>query len=215
MQDETNSIIKNTIEEKIAKFISYIFHPLLMPTYCFALLFFTKNYISTFTPPNLKYTILLITFVFTFLLPVINALILLKIGRIKSLQMETTKERIVPFLSTLVYFVAVYYLFYSAGFPNVFIIIILGAGISILFTFIINFWWKISIHAVGSGGLLGIVLGIIYRLQLDMNIFFMFTILLVGIIGYARLKLNTHSPSQIYTGILLGFITELLLMIFY
>jgi len=203
------------LETRIAKIISYLLHPLLMPTYGFAIIFFTKNYIATFTSPNVKLVILTITFIFTFILPTANALILLKMGRIKSLEMETSSERTMPYLSAALYYFALFYLFYNAEFPNIFKILVLGAGLSILLTVIINYKWKISAHTIGIGGVAGALLGSIYRLQLDMSFFLMLVILFSGIVGYARLKLNAHTPSQIYTGFALGFFVELLLMIFY
>lgn len=215
MQEEKELVPPSTVEEQFAKIISFLFHPLLMPSYGFAFIFFTKNYISTFTPGNLKWLILGITLVFTFLLPGLNALILLKMGRIKSLEMETSNERTIPYISTSFYYLALFYLFFNAQFPSVFMILILGAAISVMLSFIINFWWKISAHTIGIGGISGAALGIIYRLQIDLHLMFMFLLLISGIVAYARLKLNAHTPSQVYTGFVLGFIIELVLMIFY
>ena len=186
-----------------------------MPTYGFALIFFTKNYISTFTPPNFKLVILAVTFVFTFLLPTINVLILLKMGKINSLEMETNKERIIPYGSAALYYFALFYLFYHAQFPAVFKNLVLGGALSILFTWLINFKWKISAHMVGIGGIAGAALGIIYRLHVDMQLILLVIIFFAGILGYARLRLKAHTPAQVYTGFILGFLTEVALMIFY
>jgi len=186
-----------------------------MPTYGFLLIFCTSNYIATFTPFNLKLIILGVTFVFTFLLPTINALILLRMGKIKSLEMETTAERTVPYLSTTFYFFALFYLFYSAHFPAVLSALVLGAAISILLTLIINYRWKISAHAIGTGGIIGAAIGLSFRLLTDMNIVLMLVIFCAGLTGYARLKLNAHTPAQVYSGFLLGTLIELTLMLFY
>lgn len=203
------------METRFAKIISYIFHPLLMPTYGFALIFFTTNYISSFISTELKWIILAVTFLFTFLLPTINVLILLRMGRIRSIEMETGQERIIPYSSTALYFFALYYLFYNAEFPDIFKLLILGAAISILLTFIINFRWMISAHAVGIGGIAGATMGIIYRLQTDMFLILVFVLFCSGLVGYARLKLNAHTPSQIYSGFALGLAVELGLMLFF
>ncbi|CAN5334324.1 hypothetical protein BH10BAC1_BH10BAC1_10550 [soil metagenome] len=202
-------------ETRVAKIISYLFHPLLMPTYGFAFLFFTDNFIATFISIDRKYIILGITFVFTFLLPTINALILLKMGRIKSLEMESTQERIIPYSSTAMYYFALVYLFYDADFPAIFKIVILAAGISILLTFIINFKWKISAHMIGIGGLAGATLGLMYRIDMDLQVALITILFSSGIVGYARLKLNAHSPAQVYSGFIMGLLIELGLMLFY
>jgi membrane-associated phospholipid phosphatase len=136
-------------------------------------------------------------------------------GRIKSLEMESNEERKIPYISTALYYFSLYYLFYNAEFPNIFKILILGASISILLTFLINFQWKISAHTIGIGGIAGAALGIIYRLHIDLYFILMIILLVSGLVAYARLKLNAHTPAQVYTGFLLGFFVELLLMIFY
>lgn len=203
------------METRIARIFSYLFHPLLMPTYGFLLIFATSNYIATFTPLSLKLVILGITFLFTFILPTVNSLILLKAKKINSLEMETTRERIIPYISTSLYFFTLYYLFYNAEFPPVFVILILGAAVSILLTFLINFKWKISAHTIGIGGIIGAVIGISFRLMIDLRMILVICILVGGCVGFARLKLNAHTPSQVYTGFLTGFVIELALMLFY
>jgi len=129
--------------------------------------------------------------------------------------METKEERIIPYTSAALYYFALFYLFYNAGFPNIFQILILGAALSILLIIFVSLKWKISAHTTGIGGLAGAALGITYRFQLDMHLVLMLIILFSGIVGYARLKLNVHSPAQVYSGFILGFSIELLLMIFY
>lgn len=204
------------METRIAKIISILFHPLLMPTYGFLILFYSKNYISTFIPADVKLIILSGTFVFTFLFPAINALILLRLGRIQSLEMETPKERIIPYASTAAYYFALFYLFINIEyFPAIFKVVILGAGISILLTLIITFRWKISAHGVGIGGILGALLGTIYRTQMNLFLIFLVVIFCTGIVSYARLKLNAHSPAQVYAGVAMGFFVELVLMMLY
>ena len=214
---------ENTSEEKLATLLSYLLHPLLMPSYGFTFLFFSKNYISDLTPLNLKLVILSVTFIFTFLLPTINAFILLKMGRIKSLEMETNTERIIPYSSAALYYFALFYLLHHANFPEFYRVTVidflnllnLGAAICILLTLIINFKWKISAHTIGIGGLTGGVLGMMYRLQLDLQYFFIALLFCSGIVAYARLKLNAHTPAQVYIGFALGFLIELGLMFFF
>lgn len=185
-----------------------------MPTYGFALIFYTRNYIAMFTPPGSKIPVLVVTFFFTFVLPALNAFILLKMGRIRSMEMETTQERTLPYLSTAMYFFALLYLFYTRNFPMVFVLMVAGAGISVLLTLLINFKWKISAHSIGIGGLIGGVFGISLRLMIDFRMILYLLIFCAGLIGFARLKLKAHEPSQVYSGFLLGFLAEFLLMIF-
>jgi|SRR4051812_23564632 len=215
MEEQTVVGASRSGEEKLARFISQIFHPLLMPTYGFLLLFCTRNYLSTFIPTQLKIIIVALTFLFTFIFPAVNAWILLKMGRIKSLEMENPQERLLPYGTTLLYYAALLYLLYNSHFPVICKLLILGAAFCILFTLLVNLKWKISAHMVGVGGITGAILAILYRLQSDMELAFFIIILIAGIIGYARLKLNAHTPAQVYAGFLVGVLIQLILIVFY
>src|ERR1043166_186191 len=144
----------------IAKTISVLLHPLLMPTYGFALLFYTDNYVGNFLDPRIKLIIVVVSFFFTFLLPVLNTLVLLKLNRISSLQLSDPRERAIPYGSTSIYYFTLFYLFWKENFPAICEILVLGAGLSILLTLLINFKWKISAHSVGIGGIIGAILGL-------------------------------------------------------
>jgi membrane-associated phospholipid phosphatase len=199
-------------EEKLAKWISVIFHPLLMPTYGFLLIFCTKNYISTFVILRYKIIIIGITFLFTFVFPAINAFVLLKMGRIRSLEMESIKERLIPYGTTALYYFALLYLFYHTGFLFIFKLILIGATSIIILTLLISTKWKISAHTAGIGGMAGAALGMVYRLQIDLELLFFIIILLAGVVGYARLRLKAHTPAQVYSGFLLGFLVQLIVV---
>jgi len=212
MQEQLPEANKFSSEYIFATFISYIFHPLLMPTYGFMLLFFSTNSISVFMPLYNKLILLGITFLFTFILPAVNTLILLMMGRIKNMQLETSRERVIPYTGALLYYLALCYMFYTRQMPILFSAMVLGAALCILFTLLINNKWKISAHAVGIGGTAGVILGMIYKLEMDLNNIFILSLLCAGIVGYARLRLKAHTPAQVYAGLLLGAVVELLVM---
>ncbi len=222
MEFEIKGITKSSFETKFAKVVSHVFHPLLMPSYGFALILLSENYISILTPSNLKILLLSVTFIFTFFLPTINALVLLKMGRIKTLEMTTSEERIVPYGSAVLYYFALFYLLHQINFPDYYKVTVinflnrmnLGAAISIALILIINFRWKISAHMIGVGGLTGATLGMMYRLQIDFRFILMAELIGAGLIAFARLKLQVHTPSQVYLGFVVGFLVELLPMLF-
>jgi membrane-associated phospholipid phosphatase len=68
---------------------------------------------------------------------------------------------------------------------------------------------------VGVGGITGAILAISYRLQSDIQLSFFSILLIAGFVGYARLKLNAHTPAQVYTGFLVGFLIQMGLIVFY
>jgi len=48
------------------------------------------------------------------------------------------------------------------------------------------------------------MLGLTFNLSLDLVYFLLTVLLLSGLVGFARLQTNSHKPSEIYTGFLVG-----------
>jgi membrane-associated HD superfamily phosphohydrolase len=190
----------------IANVISVVFHPLLMPTYgCLLLFYGIKNTVYDFmTPVETKWRISLIVFVFTFVFPVLNIFVLYKFKRIPSLRMENQTERTFPYILTSLFYLGLFYLLKDISIWASFKLFILGAGIAILLTALINNRYKISAHMVGLGGLFGAILAAAWLIKFDMTLYYILIILIAGITAASRLYLNQHSYSQIYTGFILG-----------
>ena len=62
---------------------------------------------------------------------------------------------------------------------------------------------------VGIGGLLGVLISVSYLIKFDMTLFYILVILMGGLVGFSRLMLNEHKPSQLYFGFLLGLIVQI------
>jgi hypothetical protein len=65
----------------------------------------------------------------------------------------------------------------------------------------------------GMGGVTGTFLGITVRYTLNMQFLIVAAILIAGLVGYARLKLNSHKSSEVYAGFLMGVAVMTLLYI--
>jgi len=148
----------------------------------------------------------------TFIFPVISVLIFKLKGSIKSLHLETTQERRYPFLITAISYMLGYYLLQRLELPTIFNRVILGATVSVTLSVIITLGWKISVHSIGIGGIIGTLLAMSQILFVDVRLPLIISIIVAGIIGSARLSLKEHSPSQIYSGILIGFLSEFLIL---
>ena len=89
-----------------------------------------------------------------------------------------------------------------------------GAILIIIFAAIISKFWKISLHLLAIGGVVGVFIalqlmegGILYVLLIF--------ILLSGILGVARIKQKAHNHTQVYVGFLLGMSVELISLLLY
>ncbi len=202
------------MEKQFAKILSVLFHPLLIPTYALLLLFSTNYYFVMVLPLQYKYLVLSFVFITTFVLPSIMMFILLRAKMINSLQMENSKERTLPLFIVSGFFFATYYFLREAPQSSIFNLFMLGATILVLLSLLINYITKISVHMVGLGGLFGAFTGLALTFSQDINHLIYLIILTAGFTGFARLKLKSHLPSQIYLGFLLGSIFMLSMFLF-
>ncbi len=194
------------MQDKLAKTISILFHPLLFPSYFTLLIFNLNNYISLLIPAGAKLVIFSLIFITTFIFPAIFILIMKRKGLIKSLQMESREERVYPYAITAIFNFSAFYMIKQIQIPEEYYLLLLGSGALILICLVINFYTKISAHMVGAGGLTGALTGMSLRLNIDLVVLIVLAILCSGLIGFARLKLNAHRPSQIYIGFICGMI---------
>jgi hypothetical protein len=66
---------------------------------------------------------------------------------------------------------------------------------------------------IGWGGLTGLILILSLKFNSNLMFFLITSILMSGLIGFARLKLEEHSPAQIYTGYLMGIVVMMAVFI--
>jgi hypothetical protein len=193
---------------KLALLLSVVFQPLLMPSLVFGLLFFAVPQASSI-PESFKVRLFYLIVTSTLLIPMVLMLGLRWSGMVKSLHFEEKSDRRTPFiLVTLFYLLTTYFLKEKTELDP---ILWQGMGIitfSVALLTAITYFWKMSAHTTGIGGVLG-VLGIlgIYFPSLDLAYLLVAALLLGGLVASARLYLDAHSPAEVYVGLLVGFVT--------
>jgi len=201
------------IETGIARAISLILHPMLLPTYALVILFNLQVYFTVAIPLNAKWMIAILVFIITGLLPILLTVLMAKLGIIRSLHMSAREERIWPFITTALLYYLAYYLLKQLDLSPVFVRFMLGAFLAVAAGLVVSFFWKISIHMIGMGGLVGAFTGLSLRLMIDMPLLIVILILLSGLTGFARLKLSAHHPLQVLAGFIAGFGVYILLFL--
>jgi len=202
------------MEEKTARIISVIFHPLLMPTYAALLLFNIPSHFNLSLPINYSYIVPAFVFTLTFVLSALIILGYLKMGFIKSLEMKDRKERILPLITMAGIYYLTYYLLKQGPVPTLFNFFMLGVTMLVLISLLVNYLEKISIHMVAIGGMFGTFLGLAIGFHYDLRFILFLLALVAGLTGFARLKLNAHNQAQVYTGFGLGVLVMLGLFLF-
>ncbi len=203
----------NRIETGIAKAISIVLHPMLLSTYALAILFNMQVYFSIGIPVKAKWMIGVLIFIVTGLLPMLLALLMARLGIIKSLQMNQREERIWPFVIAAIFYYLAYYLLKQLDLSPVYILFMLGAFVTLVTGLVISFFWKISIHMTGMGGLVGAFTGLSLRFMIDIPLLIVILIIFSGLTGFARLKLSAHNPAQVLAGFVTGFAIFMLLFL--
>ncbi len=190
MNPESDNPVK-----KFARFISILLVP---PS--FTVIVFTV-FAFTLETETIKIIVTILTaIIFGFISPIILFFILRKKGKLKDIDASVKEERTFPF------FIAV--LFYSGGLAvmiffqvNLISIAFWFCYISnTLLTILINKYWKISAHSMGSAGALA---ALFYVFGLPVLLFS----LLVLVLGWARIYLKMHTLGQIAAGIILAFVS--------
>lgn len=200
-------------DEIIPKVISYLFHPLLLPSLGLLILYSQEELALWMPPSEIKLTLFIITFVATFLFPVLNAFFLLRFKIISSFEMKTIRERTLPFIATSFFYAAELYAVTKADLPAIFQLMMWGATVLVVVITIINLLWKISAHMTGMGGFIGMMMVISYRTQINFHLILILLFLASGLVGFSRLKLGDHSPDQVYVGFILGIAIQLILFL--
>lgn len=99
---------------------------------------------------------------FSFVFPVVNILVLYKLKRIPSITLSEQKDRTYPYIVTALFYFGLFYLLMDVNIWPSIKLFIIGGGLAILLTALVNLKYKISAHMVGLGGLLGILISVSY-----------------------------------------------------
>lgn len=170
------------------------------------------NPYSTELDKDIAHLALWSVFIATGILPVLITIVLKKIGIVSSLHMPKKEERMLPFLITGGLYYVVIYLFTSywqLPLNPLIYQFMFGATLAILIGMMITYKWKISVHMIGVGGVVGILTVLSKHGDVLIGLLSI-SIVLAGLIAFGRLQLKAHSIKQVIAGFLLGFSCEML-----
>lgn len=199
------------IERVLARTISTLFHPLIIPLFGVLVLFSLNTYVGASVPTQAKVFILGIMFVNTVLAPALAIFLLKRFGLISNVSLHDKSDRLIPLLITSMLYIFTYYLIKQIPLPSLLYYYVMGTSMLILVCLIISFRWKISIHMVAAGGFAGMMIATSLLLRVDLSGLIMLAIFFSGLIGFSQLKLTTHSSAEVYAGFITGISAMLLL----
>lgn len=194
----------------ILKSISYIFHPLLMPLLG-VLFYFSKT--PRFIPePVMKAKLFSVT-ILTIILPILLYFLLKTIKRVESLELKTTKERIIPLiLNVLIMLLILKRVLPYDEIPELyyFYLGILFSTLTCLFLAILKF--KTSIHMIGSAGFFMFAVALSIHFKININGTIALMCIIIGAIATSRLHLKAHTNVELLIGFFVGLVPQLVLL---
>jgi membrane-associated phospholipid phosphatase len=197
-----------------ARIISVIFHPLIMPSAGILMLLNSGTYLEFLTFPQ-KRVIFLIIFLGTAVLPLSLIPVMLLHRQIGNIQMNNHRERVIPLLITVVFYLFTWYLISRINTPGLITTYTITAGITVIICALVSLKWKISLHMTAMGALAGVFLAVVFKFDVNLQFYLIMIFLAGGLTGWSRLTLKAHSPLQVYTGFLSGAATGFLIMFFF
>jgi hypothetical protein len=193
----------------IAKLLTILFHPLFIPIYVF--LWMHLRFPTEFAGMD-NHTFNIRAFgVFwtTAFFPAFVVFILWRLKMIKSLEMNASTERIIPYVATMFFYWWMWYL--SRNFTDqasALKFFYFGIFLATIPGLIFNNFFKISMHGMGIGGLIGAVTLTCYMYGIYLGADLIILFLLSGLVLSSRLLLKAHNNFELYMGVFTGLISQ-------
>lgn len=195
--------------DRILKSISYIFHPLIMPLLG-VIFYYSKS--PRFIAPEVIQAKLVSLIILTILLPILLYFLLKTLGKVRSMHLSSTKERIYPLiLNCIVIIIAIQRIVSPAqAFELYFFFLgILVSNMSCLMLALLKF--KASIHMIGVAGLFMFFIALSIHFNININGTLALMAIILGAVATSRLHLRAHSFKELIVGIFIGIIPQIIL----
>ena len=188
---------------------SYVFHPLFIPAYTtLFLLYIHPSYFTGYDTFNKSWLPIRVLYGSVFL-PAFTVFLLKQLKFIDSVFLKTQKDRIIPYVACGIYFFWLYLVCRNdSNLPTIMTSFMLGVFLAASAALIANIYFKISMHAIGMGGILGLFLLIMQQNTMLMTWPLCLAFLTAGIVCTSRMIVSDHRPKEVYTGLILGIVSQ-------
>ncbi|WP_303318708.1 hypothetical protein Q4Q34_09410 [Flavivirga abyssicola] len=196
--------------DKILRSISYIFHPLIMPILG-VLFYFFKS--PRFIPEEIIKAKLVSLFILTIVLPILLYFLLKTLGKVKSIYLESTKERIIPLiLNCLVVIIVLQRIITPSQIIELYFFFV-GILISTMACLMLAFFkFKASIHMIAISGLFMFLVILSIHFSININGILALMSIIMGAVATSRLHLNAHDYKELIMGVFIGMVPQLILV---
>ena len=207
-----NSTMENSqpkIVKYIAHLLSYVLHPLFIPTYFFLFLMqvLPLEFVGI-TEWQLKMRLFSVAWLTAFF-PAFAVFLLWRLKLSDSIFLRTQKERIIPYVITMFFYWWMYYL--SRNFtdqPIALKFFYLGIVVASAIGMTVNNFMKVSLHAMGIAGLTTAVILVSVFYPVNNAVWVLLAVLLTALVISARLVVSDHTKKELIVGLFIGVFTQ-------
>jgi membrane-associated HD superfamily phosphohydrolase len=192
-----------------ARIISFIFHPLFIPVYISWFLIYINPLFPAINPGD-KWILLLRFIVMYTVFPLVTVFLAKGLGFIQSIFLKTQKDRIIPYIVCGIYYFWMWYVLKNQPeFPRYFVMLSLAIFIASFLGLIVNSFMKVSMHAISVGVMITFILLLAFLTDANYGFYIAIAFLLAGTVSSARLINSDHYPVEVYAGLVVGIVAQL------
>jgi hypothetical protein len=198
------------IVKYIGHLLSYIFHPLFIPTYFFLYLMQVLPFeFVGITEWQLKMRLFSVAWLTAFF-PAFAVFLLWRLKFSDSIFLRTQKERIIPYVITMFFYWWMYYL--SRNFtdqPIALKFFYLGIFVASAIGMTVNNFMKVSLHAMGIAGMTTAIALVSIFYPVNNALWLLLAVLIAALVISARMVVSDHSNKELVVGAAIGVGTQL------
>lgn len=189
---------------RASRIISVVFSPLIIPTYCTIMAMWLTPLNGL--PEDSRLLASAVVSVLTCLFPLMIIFSMMRLGRVKDMDISDRRQRLRPLLYILACYILSAIYIYHANAPLWMVMYYVSGCVTSLAVALISLRWKISGHGAAMGNMAGMMIAFIkggYS-DFDMLPWLCVIIMLCGVVGTARIILHRHTLGQVYAGIVMS-----------
>ena len=190
---------------RLAKVISVLFHPTLIPLYGILCFFFYSPFAWIPVSASYRWFVISSTLLYTIVFPALVVWWMKRVGAVSDIFVRERKERTALYVATIIlYFAWFYSLWRLARMSHMAVAATLAIVVINILVMLINLRWKVSAHAAACGGVVGVLTAISYLLYFNPVWLVCLSLVYSLLVMLARLILDEHTPLQLIVGFYVG-----------
>ncbi|MBK5093279.1 MAG: hypothetical protein JJE48_07165 [Actinobacteria bacterium] len=197
--NDSNSQEKTGFPTKSAVLISRVFNPLYVAV---PALLAVALKVSSDLLHGFLWWLLYITF--STVIPFVDLLVRLRLGKVSDFHVSKKEERTMPMLYNIGYLTIGVVVMVVLGAPKAIVAVGVTSLFLVVISLIVNFWWKISLHAFGLFEIYTLLV-LVFR-SWSFIVYNSYLLVMLAAVCWARIYLKKHTPLQVLAGAIGGIV---------